>query len=50
MSLLMQLAQAMGNRSIRTIDLTHTLSEDFPALQLPPQEKLFQYQPGPASS
>src|SRR6478752_100536 len=37
MSLLTQLAHAMRNRTVRTIDLTHTLSEDFPPLQLPPQ-------------
>lgn len=37
MNILTQLAQAMHTRSVRTIDLTHTLSEDFPALQLPPQ-------------
>jgi hypothetical protein len=37
MTLLTQLAQALRNQSVRTIDLTHTLSEDFPALQLPPQ-------------
>ncbi|VTU24696.1 arylformamidase [Variovorax sp. PBL-H6] len=37
MNILAQLAHAMRNRSVRTVDLTHTLSEDFPALQLPPQ-------------
>ncbi|RDI26063.1 kynurenine formamidase [Pseudacidovorax intermedius] len=37
MSLLTQLAAAMRAQTIRTIDLTHTLSEDFPPLQLPPQ-------------
>jgi len=37
MNILTQLAQAMHTRSVRTIDLTHTLSEDFPALQLPAQ-------------
>ncbi len=37
MSLLTQFAQALRQRSLRTIDLTHTLSESFPALQLPPQ-------------
>jgi len=37
MTLLTQFAQALRSRTIRTIDLTHTLSEDFPALQLPPQ-------------
>lgn len=37
MKILAQLADAMQSGSVRTIDLTHTLSEDFPALQLPPQ-------------
>lgn len=37
MSLLEQLAVAVRDKAIRTIDLTHTLSEDFPPLQLPPQ-------------
>lgn len=37
MSILAQLTAAMRSGAIRTIDLTHTLSEDFPALQLPPQ-------------
>ncbi len=37
MSLLTQLANAVRSRSLRTIDLTQTLSEDFPALQLPEQ-------------
>ena len=37
MSILFQLANAMRGGSVRTVDLTHTLSEDFPALQLPPQ-------------
>jgi kynurenine formamidase len=37
MNILSQLAAAMRQRSIRTVDLTHTLSEDFPPLQLPPQ-------------
>ncbi|MET3515085.1 kynurenine formamidase [Pseudacidovorax sp. 1753] len=37
MSLLAQLAEGVRNRTLRTIDLTQTLSEDFPALQLPPE-------------
>lgn len=37
MSILNRLAEAMHDGTIRTIDLTHTLSEDFPPLQLPPQ-------------
>jgi len=37
MNILTQLVQAIQTRSVRTVDLTHTLSEDFPALQLPPQ-------------
>ena len=37
MKILAQLAEAMQRGSVRAIDLTHTLSEDFPALQLPPQ-------------
>ena len=37
MNILAQLAHAMRTHSVRTVDLTHTLSEDFPALQLPPQ-------------
>lgn len=37
MNILHQLAEAMRTQAVRTIDLTHTLSEDFPALQLPPQ-------------
>ncbi|MDM0016409.1 cyclase family protein [Variovorax saccharolyticus] len=37
MSILTHLAAALRDRSVRTIDLTHTLSEDFPPLQLPPQ-------------
>jgi kynurenine formamidase len=37
MTLLTQFAQALRQRSLRTIDLTHTLNESFPALQLPPQ-------------
>ena len=37
MKILSQLADAMRGGAVRTIDLTHTLSEDFPALQLPPQ-------------
>jgi kynurenine formamidase len=37
MNILAQLAAAMRTGAVRTVDLTHTLSEDFPALQLPPQ-------------
>jgi kynurenine formamidase len=37
MSLLAQLADGVRSRTLRTIDLTQTLSEDFPALELPPQ-------------
>ena len=37
MNLLTQFAQALRQRTLRTIDLTHTLNESFPALQLPPQ-------------
>lgn len=37
MSLLSQFADAVRSRALRTIDLTQTLSEDFPALELPPQ-------------
>lgn len=37
MSLLAQFAQALRSRALQTIDLTQTLSEDFPALELPPQ-------------
>jgi kynurenine formamidase len=37
MSLLTQFAQALRSQSLQTIDLTQTLSEDFPALELPPQ-------------
>lgn len=37
MSILEQLVEAMRNKTVRTVDLTHTLSEDFPPLQLPPQ-------------
>jgi kynurenine formamidase len=37
MSLLAQLADGVRSRTLRTIDLTQTLSEDFPSLVLPPQ-------------
>jgi kynurenine formamidase len=37
MSLLAQLAEGVRSRTLRTIDLTQTLSEDFPSLVLPPQ-------------
>lgn len=37
MSLLYQFAQALRDGALHTIDLTQTLSEDFPALQLPEQ-------------
>lgn len=37
MSLLAQLAAGVRSRTLRTIDLTQTLSEDFPSLELPPQ-------------
>lgn len=37
MSLLAQLAAAVRSRALGTIDLTQTLSEDFPSLVLPPQ-------------
>jgi kynurenine formamidase len=36
MSLLAQLATAVRTRTVHTIDLTQTLSEDFPSLRLPP--------------
>ncbi|MGO3891193.1 MAG: cyclase family protein [Paenalcaligenes sp.] len=32
-----QLVQALNSQQVQVIDLTHTLSERFPALQLPPQ-------------
>ncbi len=34
---LAQFAQAIATGAVRVVDLTHTLSDDFPALQLPPQ-------------
>ncbi|QQX87208.1 cyclase family protein [Cupriavidus necator] len=34
---LTQFAQDVGNGAVRVVDLTHTLSPEFPALQLPPQ-------------
>ncbi|KAB7634560.1 hypothetical protein ET532_000275 [Verminephrobacter sp. Larva24] len=34
---LAQFAQDIASGALRVIDLTHTLSSDFPALQLPPQ-------------
>lgn len=34
---LTQFAQEVGNGALRVVDLTHTLSPEFPALQLPPQ-------------
>lgn len=37
MNTLQQLAESIRSRRIRVIDLTQTLSEDFPALQLPPE-------------
>ncbi len=37
MSILQQLSEAVASRAIKTIDLTHTLSPDFPVLQLPPE-------------
>jgi kynurenine formamidase len=55
---LQDLVQGLATGSVRIIDLTHTLSEDFPALQLPPEfgqvwafkrEKISQYDAaGPA--
>ena len=30
-------AQALSAGALRVVDLTHTLSDDFPALQLPPE-------------
>ncbi|GAB2466331.1 cyclase family protein [Comamonas humi] len=36
-SSLAQFAQDIASGSVRVIDLTHTLNESFPALQLPPQ-------------
>ena len=32
-----QFAQDLATGALRVIDLTHTLSDEFPALQLPPQ-------------
>ncbi|MGG4603545.1 cyclase family protein [Paenalcaligenes sp. Me131] len=32
-----QLVQALNSQQVKVIDLTHTLSESFPALQLPPE-------------
>ncbi|MDR2851883.1 MAG: cyclase family protein, partial [Burkholderiaceae bacterium] len=34
---LAQFAQDIASGALRIVDLTHTLSEDFPPLQLPPQ-------------
>ena len=34
MSILATLAQALANRSVRVVDLTHTLSPNFPAIVL----------------
>jgi kynurenine formamidase len=36
-SLLIELGRALANEEVRVVDLTHTLSEDFPVLQLPAQ-------------
>lgn len=36
-SLLSQLAQDIAGGGVRVVDLTHTLSADFPALELPPE-------------
>lgn len=36
-SSLIELAQSLASGAVRVVDLTHTLSPDFPALQLPPQ-------------
>lgn len=35
--LISDFAAAIANDSLRVVDLTHTLSDEFPALQLPPQ-------------
>ena len=37
MSALMQLTEQLSKNKIKIVDLTHTLSADFPAISLPPE-------------